>query len=490
MNDEPKIHPWARRSACKAGGLLGSALLFLLTGCTTYVEAPPPHRVYIPPPPSLPLAQPAPPPPSLPPPSVEVPVVVSETPVHPTIIIRTESDFYEPLSPYGRWVVVEPYGRCWVPARTGPDWRPYSNGHWQRTEAGWYWDSEEPWGWATYHYGRWDWDAEYGWIWMPQTKWAPAWVSFHQGGGYVGWAPLHPSARVTPDGVVDVRAARVAPREVVLVEDRNFLEPVRPTTVVVNNTTIINKTVNITNIKIVNNTVVNEGPRTAVIEQASGQKIRAVPARELRHKQEAVVLARQQANPQSSQRPVPAPARNESVSPERKAQEESDRRANEAKTNAQEQEQRKAKEAELKAAQAESERRAQEAKMKAQLEEQRKAKLQEQAAAQLEAERRVKEAQAKAQDEARKKAQEGAMRAAAKAQQPALGPMDAVATSARVKKVLETNPQYKGVTVVMSNGVARLSGLVKTADEKKQAGDLAKKVQGVREVLNNITIKE
>src|ERR1043166_1421441 len=48
--------------------------------------------------------------------------------------IRAESDFYEPLSPYGRWEVVGSYGRCWIPGRVDRDWRPYSNGYWQRSE--------------------------------------------------------------------------------------------------------------------------------------------------------------------------------------------------------------------------------------------------------------------------------------------------------------------------------------------------------------------
>jgi len=33
----------------------------------------------------------------------------------PAVEIRAESDFYEPLSPYGRWEVVGSYGRCWRP---------------------------------------------------------------------------------------------------------------------------------------------------------------------------------------------------------------------------------------------------------------------------------------------------------------------------------------------------------------------------------------
>lgn len=41
---------------------------------------------------------------------------------------------------------------------------------------------------------------------------------------------------------------------------------VRPTTVIVNQTTIINKTVNITKIQVVNKTIINTGPRTELIQ--------------------------------------------------------------------------------------------------------------------------------------------------------------------------------------------------------------------------------
>jgi hypothetical protein len=243
-------------------------------------------------------------------PSVTAEVSVSM----PSVEIRAESDFYEPLTQYGRWEVVGTYGRCWLPGRVEANWRPYCDGHWQRTDAGWYWVSEEPWGWATYHYGRWDFSAQVGWYWMPQTQWAPAWVSWHEGGGYVGWAPLQPSARISGGGSVTVNVALIAPRAYVFVEQRRFLEPIRPTTVVVNNTTIINKTVDITNIKVVNNTVVNEGPRTQVIEKASGQKVQAMPVRELRSKAEAPVAARQRGNPKAGEatsKNVPVPIRNE-----------------------------------------------------------------------------------------------------------------------------------------------------------------------------------
>ena len=226
-------------------------------------------------------------------PAVSVGVTVPAVEVVvPSVEIHVESDFYEPLTPHGEWVVVGTYGRCWRPAHVEVGWRPYCNGNWEQTDAGWYWVSAEPWGWATYHYGRWDFTEQHGWYWVPQTQWAPAWVSWHEGGGYVGWAPLQPSVTISVNGFVGFNQSHISPRAFVFVEHRRFLDPIRPTTVVANNTTIINKTTTITNTKIVNNTVVNGGPTTAVIEKVSGRKIQAVPVRELRQKEEAVVAAK------------------------------------------------------------------------------------------------------------------------------------------------------------------------------------------------------
>ncbi len=213
----------------------------------------------------------------------------------PSVEIRIESDFYEPLTPHGEWVVIGTYGRCWRPGHVARDWRPYSEGYWQHTDAGWYWVSDEPWAWATYHYGRWNFTDQYGWYWVPQTQWAPAWVSWHSGGGYIGWAPLYPSG---------VRV--IAPQAYVFVEERHFMEPVRRSTVVVNNTTIINKT------------VIHEAPATTVIEKASGRKIQAVPVQELRHKTEAAVVSKQRTPPAASEKKVQTPVRNEAQPAERK----------------------------------------------------------------------------------------------------------------------------------------------------------------------------
>jgi hypothetical protein len=101
--------------------------------------------------------------------------------------------FYDQLAPVGDWLYVSPYGRVWQPRGVGPDFRPYAtSGHWVYTDYGWSFVSDYPWGWATFHYGRWALDPDYGWIWVPGYEWAPAWVDWRYGGGYIGWAPLAP----------------------------------------------------------------------------------------------------------------------------------------------------------------------------------------------------------------------------------------------------------------------------------------------------------
>ena len=105
--------------------------------------------------------------------------------------------FYTRLDPYGSWIDTGTYGYVWQPqaAERSRSWRPYTNGRWVFTDAGWTWYSEEPFGWATYHYGRWTRLRSVGWVWVPGEEWAPAWVSWREGDGYVGWAPLPPEAR-------------------------------------------------------------------------------------------------------------------------------------------------------------------------------------------------------------------------------------------------------------------------------------------------------
>ncbi len=99
------------------------------------------------------------------------------------------------LDPYGAWVVLPGYGRAWQPSLqyVGADFYPYgTGGRWVYTNAGWVFDSDYPFGWAVFHYGRWYRDASSGWLWIPGRTWGPAWVSWRAGGPYVGWAPLGP----------------------------------------------------------------------------------------------------------------------------------------------------------------------------------------------------------------------------------------------------------------------------------------------------------
>ena len=101
--------------------------------------------------------------------------------------------FYSSLSPYGDWIQINNI-YAWHPLHMRSDWVPYSVGRWYWTPQGWCWDSFEPFGWATFHYGRWFYDDYYGWIWIPGYDWAPAWVEWRYNDDYIGWAPLPPYA--------------------------------------------------------------------------------------------------------------------------------------------------------------------------------------------------------------------------------------------------------------------------------------------------------
>jgi hypothetical protein len=103
--------------------------------------------------------------------------------------------FYSDLSPYGEWIEFNPGLYAWHPYNVDQDWRPYTRGRWVWSDYGWFWVTSEPFGWATYHYGRWYFDDTYGWIWIPDTIWGPAWVEWRCNNDYIGWAPLPPYAR-------------------------------------------------------------------------------------------------------------------------------------------------------------------------------------------------------------------------------------------------------------------------------------------------------
>lgn len=189
------------------------------------------------------------------------------------------SFFYDNLDPYGEWVEVGDYGYCWHPRDVDNDWRPYGDGHWVYTDAGWTWVSEEPYGWAVYHYGRWTRADRVGWVWVPDTQWAPAWVSWRHSDRYVGWAPLPPESRarigVSIGGSVDAEFdigptfySFVAVRDLGAPSLRAVFVPRR------DNLTIVNQTTNITNITYQNNVVINNGPDYNVVSRQVQQPIR------------------------------------------------------------------------------------------------------------------------------------------------------------------------------------------------------------------------
>jgi hypothetical protein len=125
--------------------------------------------------------------PASPPPAA--PVVITAPPEVPTL------DYFQAhLTPYGQWVDVPGVGTAWIPAEANvPGWRPYMNaGHWDYTDAGWFWRSDYAWGDMAFHYGRWVNNDFTGgrWGWVPGYNWAPSWVSWREGEGGMGWAPL------------------------------------------------------------------------------------------------------------------------------------------------------------------------------------------------------------------------------------------------------------------------------------------------------------
>jgi len=191
----------------------------------------------------------------------------------------TVEAFYEPLESYGDWIEVGDYGYCWQPRDIASEWRPYTVGEWVYTDAGWTWDSDEPYGWATYHYGRWAHLARHGWVWVPDTEWGPSWVSWRHGDRYTGWAPLppesHVSVGVSLGGWVDAYFD-VGPTAYSFVETR-YLGAPRLASVLVpprQNITVINETRNVTNISVVNNVVINNGPDYNLVAQRAERPIR------------------------------------------------------------------------------------------------------------------------------------------------------------------------------------------------------------------------
>ena len=107
----------------------------------------------------------------------------------------------EDLNEHGEWIYTRDYGYVWRPYGSAisayDDWTPYRYGHWRWIPPyGWTWVNDEPWGWATYHYGRWVFYNGY-WVWTPyeyyrprRSWWSPALVVIVNVGNNICWYPL------------------------------------------------------------------------------------------------------------------------------------------------------------------------------------------------------------------------------------------------------------------------------------------------------------
>jgi len=181
--------------------------------------------------------------------------------------------FYDELSPYGQWLNDPQYGYVWAP-NAGNDFRPYyTNGYWTMTDYGNMWVSNYDWGWAPFHYGRWTYSDFYGWIWVPGTEWGPAWVSWRQGGGYYGWAPMGPGISINisfgPRYSVPNPWWTFIPYGNIYSRSFHRYYSPRRTVNIINNTTIINNTY-IDNRS--RNTYVT-GPRRNDVERTTGRRV-------------------------------------------------------------------------------------------------------------------------------------------------------------------------------------------------------------------------
>ena len=201
----------------------------------------------------------------------------AELEISASVQIHAKTQFEAPLGAFGTWVEVGSYGRCWRPVGVAVQWRPYCSGQWVWTDCGWYWSSDEPWAWACYHYGAWVYDGSYGWIWVPGIEWAPAWVSWRVGGGFIGWAPLGPPGLIV--------TAHASADRFVFIGAAHFNDVHRPSSVIVKDTRVFSQTSEIGGVRRQTLSIagagpqrvmVNHGPGTELIQKATGKPLRLV----------------------------------------------------------------------------------------------------------------------------------------------------------------------------------------------------------------------
>ncbi len=252
--------------------------------------------------------------------------------------------FYEALSPYGSWTQDRETGWVWEPSDSVRDqeWRPYANdGHWTWTNHGWYWESTSPYGWATFHYGRWGYNSNHRWSWSPDNVWGPAWVDWRHSDDHIGWAPLPFGSRFEAGVGFTYRGRNegfnfhigMEEREFSFVPSNAFLNinlgssfvPERRRHTVYNETKIINNTY-IYN----DNRIINNGVPVAVVSRQTNRQIEQVkvvdaniaagqPIRGDRRKDNAIAAYRPKIEARASVEPPVIVERQKLAAIERKA---------------------------------------------------------------------------------------------------------------------------------------------------------------------------
>lgn len=204
-------------------------------------------------------------------------VLTAPPPAPPAAVEVDLSFFFDDLSPYGDWLWLEPYGWVWTPAGVPFGWRPYTVGRWIWTDDGWFWLSDEVWGWGPYHYGRWFFDGRIGWVWVPGREWAPAWIVFRSGDGWIGWAPLPPRARWRAGVGLDLDDPDllVEPFAWCFIEASRFLDPrigvrVAPSA---RNVTLLRVTISVTRFEASGRRVVVRGPDLDDLARRTGAPV-------------------------------------------------------------------------------------------------------------------------------------------------------------------------------------------------------------------------